>query len=469
MRQPALAVAIVFAASISGFPLLASTLSLVSAPDTPLFTIVMRVVVGAIALVAVVRCRRIFPVRDLTFVMLFTLFWGAYLLRTLFDAFVLERFNARYTPEIVLVWTALFVLGPSISMFFGFDRRTARAAYRLLCWATVVAAAMLVYQSASIMMTLLERGQNIRFEFERLGPIGVGYLGGTLLVLAAVGFTRALERFSLPSSLFWLCGVCVGLYILLIAGSKGPAAAAMAALLAYWLVPMRTARIVGGVVLAVVLYFGVLRLQAFILDWFGFDVFFRFEDAADGDSESVDSRVFFFESAWSAFLESPLVGRSLFVDGTDGYTHNLTLEAFMATGILGGTAYLGLVALMLRSAFRLLVRSDGFEWLALIGIYYFFAGMTSGAHFTSYPHYVSMVAIVMTDAALRQGALAFDGPPRTRARGAHNWFGLRPRDGWAGAGIELLRRAGPGRSSSGHSDGRRPSNPSRGPRAERRA
>ena len=251
------------------------------------------------------------------------------------------------------------MLGPSISMFFGFERRGLKAAHAVLTAIVVAAALILLYQSTGIMLRLLEKGANIRFEFERLGPIGVGYLGGMLVLLSAVGVSRAVATLALVRGAWWFAGLCLGLYIVLIAASKGPALAAVAALLMYWLVPLRVGRVLGGIAIAAVIAFGVVRLQAWIYAEYDFDVFYRFVDATEGDSESVDSRTGFYVEAWRDFLESPLLGSSLFIGGDGAYTHNLVLEAFMATGIVGGTAYLAMVALMLLSAVRLVAARGG--------------------------------------------------------------------------------------------------------------
>ena len=98
------------------------------------------------------------------------------------------------------------------------------------------------------------------------------------------------------------------------------------------------------------------------------------------------------------------------------YPHNLVLEAFMATGIAGGIAYLVLICFMLLACFRLLSRSKGYEWLALIAIYYLVAAQFSGSHWSFNAHWQTLVLVIVTDMATRGEAHTISGESEGRKR-----------------------------------------------------
>ena len=128
-------------------------------------------------------------------------------------------------------------------------------------------------------------------------------------------------------------------------------------------------------------------------------------DAAEEETESVDSRERMFASAWQQFLEKPILGSALLEETSGFYPHNLVLEAFMATGIIGGCAYLLLIALMLNASIRLLIKADGYEWLALLAIMYLVGAQFSGSHWGFNAHWQSLVLVIVTERATNRGGV----------------------------------------------------------------
>ncbi len=73
----------------------------------------------------------------------------------------------------------------------------------------------------------------------------------------------------------------------------------------------------------------------------------------------------------------------------------------MATGLIGGLAYLVCVFLMWGACLRLLFRADGFEWLAALAIFFFIAALFSSSHYGAGAHWFTLIAVVVTEAKLR--------------------------------------------------------------------
>ena len=137
---------------------------------------------------------------------------------------------------------------------------------------------------------------------------------------------------------------------------------------------------------------------------FDFDASTRFVEAAEGEAVSFEGREVSFDTAWQQFKDNPLLGNSFFIEGTGEYPHNLVLEALMSTGIVGGIAYIVAAAIMLLSAVRLLSRENGYEWLALLGIFFLVAAQFSGTHWSFGAHWQTFILVVTAEVASRNDA-----------------------------------------------------------------
>ncbi len=407
MKFKNLIMGLVVALGIGAYPLLATFMAVADITYTRMPSITLRFTVVVLALVALVLNGSSFRPYNTRFLLVLALFWSAYLLRILTDGFISQDMSQLYNPIEVLFMALAFVLLPMLPALIGLNDKSNRLAYMFLFAITGITVALLMLQSADILLALREL-EGVRFSVEKLNPISVGYVGATMVLLCAVGAFRPKGVLSLLSLGFYGAGAGCGLFVLMIAASKGPVAALLVALLFYWLVPIRANRLVfGGVMLAGVAAV-VFKMRDRILSKFDFDVGVRFVEAAEGESGSVDERLVAFEGAWQQFLQSPLFGDALFVKATGGYPHNSVLETLMTTGIVGSLAYFACIGFMLVAAIRLLYRESGYEWLALLSIFFLAAAQFSGAHFSLGAHWLTLVAVVITDHSSRNNQ-AFDG------------------------------------------------------------
>ncbi|MDE6192717.1 MAG: O-antigen ligase family protein [Muribaculaceae bacterium] len=76
------------------------------------------------------------------------------------------------------------------------------------------------------------------------------------------------------------------------------------------------------------------------------------------------------------FSESPLLGYSYLIPGKI-YCHNILLEQYMALGIIGGSIFLGINIIGLRSAWNILRYHRGYALIPLLYIQYFIFGCFS--------------------------------------------------------------------------------------------
>lgn len=408
MKFKFLLMGLVISLGIGAYPLLATFMAVADITYTRVPAITLRFTIVVLAIVALLHNRAFLKLYNTRFMLALAVFWTAYLLRILMDGFIAVNMSQLYDPLEVLVMAFTFVLLPMMPAFVGLNDKSNRIAYVSLFVLTGITVALLMVQSIDIILSFREMN-GVRFSVEKLDPISVGYVGATMVLLCVAAVFRPRKSLSLMSLCIYGAGAGCGLFVLMIAASKGPVASLLIAMLFYWLVPMRANRLMFGGVMLAGLAAIVYRMHNYILRKFDFDVSVRFVQAVEGEAEnSVDSRVHSFEGAWQQFMESPLFGDAMFVKSTGGYPHNSVLEALMTTGIIGSLAYLCCIGFMLIAAIRLLNRESGYEWLALLSIFFLAAAQFSGAHFSLGAHWLTLAAVVITDYSSRDSH-ALDG------------------------------------------------------------
>jgi O-antigen ligase len=212
------------------------------------------------------------------------------------------------------------------------------------------------------------------------GYNAVNYLLFSIFFFKSTDFPKRLKIISLP---VLFCAII----ILLRAGSRGPLLALIIAIIFILVLPKKN-------------YVIVLSICTLFI--FGF--FFFFNDILELISkispvmtnriqytieEGDNMRIGFFMEGINEFLNHPFTGSQALLyrqNGMPTYPHQLIIEAFMSTGIIGGAAILGVFYLVIKNTIFSLHNSVSNYWLELILIVYLTRAMTAGSIFVStYP------------------------------------------------------------------------------------
>ncbi len=395
---------LLIAVAISAYPLLAALMTVAGSPDTRLPSIVLRLGVGLLAIWVLIANRKSLRIYRPELLAAFLLFWAVYVFRIVDEGF-LSLVTSPFNPVELLAMVVLFTLLPTMPLFIGLNPKSSAAGYQVYMVLGAITVLVLLFQSRDIALQMIDESR-IRFAVEKLNPISVGYVGGTFMLMNAVGLFRPWRK----PSVFWTgvfgVGMAAGLFTLVISASRGPAVATAVALLAYATIPPRFGRLMLTGVLAVVGGIAVYLMRGLILREFEIDVFARFIDAGDAYDASATSRQESFAGAWQQFTDNPIFGDSMFEKVTGSYPHNSVLESLMATGLVGGIAYLVCVVLMIVAALKLLAREDGYEWFALLAIFFLVGSQFSAAHYGNGAHWLTMVGVIVTEFKMRGVSVA---------------------------------------------------------------
>lgn len=304
---------------------------------------------------------------------------------------------SRYQPiDYMLYWLGICLI-PAFFASLAIKALNHVRAFNLILLATTAVCAMaLIQQATSGGMTASRMRGNIALNMITLGRVGACAL--------ALVITRTIvgNRVSfLRNAIYWACALAGGLVVLL-ANSRGPLLS-LVLTIAIVLVTTFGRRALPILILAptpaILSAWALASLAPERIE----QVIGRFE--IDSDSESMDdSRLSLWRETIKLIAENPVMGAGIELAG--GATpHNLVLEGFLSTGILGGIAMCAALSIAILQALKLLrTRAPG-SWIVPIFFVCLFNSLVSGAVYAQNTLWVCVFLL----AFLQEGAIAPSG------------------------------------------------------------
>ncbi len=208
---------------------------------------------------------------------------------------------------------------------------------------------------------------------ERLNPILFGMLAA---MLAAQSLVRLLQPGNLLAvKLIHIATVLLGFFNLVASASKSPVLFFLTVLFGLMIFHSRKGNKKSLFLLLFILAGGVAAIFIYGLQDMLLLLLTRFTDITD-DASSLE-RWEMLSGGFIQFLQEPFFGSFLEEKIWKEYPHNLVVEAFMATGIIGGTIFVLFYAFALRAAFKLLFVT-GFSFISLSVLSVVILSMFSG-------------------------------------------------------------------------------------------
>lgn len=382
---------LLFALVIAGYPIVASLVSLLGI-ESRVATVPYRVVVIAFGvlvayLASIYNWGRWYRGAGWVF---FGAFVALYVLRLIIDT-VVSPIPLRLPPE--EYWLQFFAVCmiPSIPFLVAPSGRVQRAGFHAVLYTAIIAGAMSVFVGIGrdpVDSAVLEGG---RIGSDVFSPIYLGHLGVTLMLMAVTQLIRQSLR---GRYWVWTSGVAtmLGASLLAMSGSRGPVLALVVSLTAVGFAYRREygGRIALASLLVMALTFGLL---IYAEKEFGFNSLTRLEMTLDqAADESILERREIMSNAWDQFLESPLIGSAVEERVYAFYPHNVFVEAYMATGVLGGAAFAALLLMTGWAAYRAF-RTDAI-WIALIYFQQLIFGQSSGGLYFANVMWATMASVL---------------------------------------------------------------------------
>jgi O-antigen ligase len=359
--------ALLFALSLAGYPLIAILPTFFNI-DTQRITIPYRafvLFVSAVAIFILVRNRtKIFKSK---FWFYFLTFWCLYGCR-LFYELVLADNMLRFKPEEYLLFTFGITLLPAIVFAFPTNAATLKLARQLTF---VIAVSALVGNLAVGWEAIFTSGFS-RFNTEALNPVSFAVLGSLTILIGLTNILadpqptgRSIILKNMIRTTYFM-GIGLGLVVIFVSGSRGPLLATGACAAIMLGVSLRE-NIRNAVVVVPIAFIATIVMVIFGTEAITTGTLFaRFRSFATLEDQSDTDRLDLWQGALSQFLESPMLGSGLEEQSFLYYPHNIPLEAFMATGIIGGICFSIILVWSLYRTFALLKLPAQYSWVAVI-------------------------------------------------------------------------------------------------------
>lgn len=288
----------------------------------------------------------------------------------------------------------LFVVGltfiPLLSVVFSYRRIDYRLFYKYVYLLVFIAVFVSIVSNRVIAneadLSGVRQQGNVA-----LNTIGYGHLGVSLFLLSVYG------AFYMPRNknliIIGLVSAVMGLYVVVMAGSRGPLISLMLAVCLLVYAKKKNRFLFFLLFILALLILSISGGLLYELLGVGSPLVSRIENTSY-ESE-VRSELFY--DAWNQFLSSPIIGEDFVLlkgFGVGWYPHNLILETFMVMGFMGGAVMILLIAASLRNSVLILRKCNEKMLVVLFYIQYLAMFMVSGSLYAGGKLF-SLMAIVL--------------------------------------------------------------------------
>jgi hypothetical protein len=362
---------VLYALGMFGFGLILTLERFLSLPERALtvpYRLLMLLASVAIIMTVLATSRR-FLFRSYLFPL--GIFWLAYVVRFIVDVYVRELPLAQTPSDLFFYIIGMCLIPMTAMLLYSSERFASAAVLTSLVVASLACAAILLF-CRDILFTEFGR---LRVE-GGLNQITLGHLGVSLTTLSLFLVLSRRPIVQVPRVVLAAL-IVFGLLVVGLASSRGPLVAMVVMLpllvVFAWCQGRKTTTLVVTLIATLSIPSGILVLKSL-----GSNIDQRITATVERTESGKESRLDLWQSAWEDFLDHPLTGRAM--EGRyDIYPHNLLIESFMATGMLGGGSFLWALLFGLRAAFHLIWRSHEYGWIGFLFIQMTVYGCFSGS------------------------------------------------------------------------------------------
>ena len=307
-------------------------------------------------------------------------FFFSYSLRIIYDGYLSHAFLPMPPNELLLMAFGACLI-PSIAFMRRMPLNAAWAGF----WGFITVGVGGALMSSFLYRDLFAgevgrlRGGAFVGEYVGISPLGIAYMGSALTVVGLALLVLPKSYSLIYRRILPLVLAGVGVYPMMIGASRGPLIAIIVCSLLLFVARLRERQMKNALFVGIVLC-GLGAGFVLVAQEIGSVAVDRFigirTDIAAGTGAA--ARLYIWESAVRGFLSSPLLGASLTVPG-QVHPHNFIVEAFLATGVLGGTCFTILLIAGIRRSFRILRHYPEYGWIAILFVHYAVNGMFSSS------------------------------------------------------------------------------------------
>ena len=405
-RYEDLKVALLFACGFFGFFLVLALPVLLYAPNRP-FTVPFRALSLWIFILFIWRCfarPRSMYAGPLLYCYLV---WAVIYAWRLFVYSQEATYTLRGQYDYLMMGLGMCLI-PGLAFFHTWDRNNLKVAHRTL--ATVGSLAGWMYcwiyrDGIATVGTGRMRGGEFIGDFVAINPLQVGYLGSALLILCYGTLKAKMNAWYKALSLVLM--LVPGVLLIVFSNSRGPLVTLIICSIIYLCASVKR-----GQLLQLLLSFIAILLVGSGVIWYAVAtqsiLLERFVDTYYGFSEGGVhmSRLELIDLAIQQANTAPLFGEFVEIREVTHYPHNIFVEAYLATGLVGCVFFIPLICGTLFIAFKLMRARTEYAWISLLFFHYFIYVMFSTAIYSNSYFWCSLGLVLGAWQSLKLRTLA---------------------------------------------------------------
>ncbi len=231
-----------------------------------------------------------------------------------------------------------------------------------------------------------------RISSEALNPISLGVFSGSLIIIAVYILLekKSSENWLLTRAIPFV-SIALGLYFLIAAASRGPIISTAVCLLLLLVSSGKKLLYVGiPTVLA-----GSYVIVDFILPSLQGKGGSNLDRLTSAGGQSTDARGDLIGKSFELFSKNwhnTIFGYGVEIP-KEGYPHNLIVESFLSTGVIGGCIFSLICLVAMIRAIDLVMSHDSWSWVAVLYVQSFLMGLSSGSLYGSAPFWYLLFAV----------------------------------------------------------------------------
>ena len=314
------------------------------------------------------------------------IFWGLYILRIVVET------SIDYNPYLSLPWYEyyLYTIGtcliPMIAFMAAPDDDMSDYILKGLIVSLFIISIVGLYNNLvniRIGSTTYQRGASAV-----LGGIWFGHIGSSLCLLALYNIiiSKSSQVFKIGISVFM---IMIGIVVIGVSLTRAAFFVLLIGLL--FMIGIEFLR---GSTKTVIRLTGLTLMGSLVVISYVDSFFQRFVMRIEQLPQQRIGRLEKFQSAWGEFSSHPIFGSGLELSGLHQYPHNIFLESFMATGTLGGIAFIIMFLFAFYCSIKLAIYKPVWTWVSLLFVQYTIAAMSSGAIYTNYLTWIFLGAVI---------------------------------------------------------------------------
>lgn len=350
-------------------------------------------IVAMLALLFLKNIKHLQPVKGMHW---FLLFCFVYLYR-LFDDYNSLELYYMSIPDVLLFFLSFAVIPFIVLSTQPLSKSKLKAMFNALFIGGLLFSALVLFFYSRFIGQVSRLASGTAGE-SVLSPLALSY--SSALVIGVFTFYLLFNKVSFLKRILMLVGIGLATVPFFLGASRGALIALGIPFILYFLSGKTIGFKIRSLILLAIIVIGVIYLDQYFSSGL-LNRFLGISEAIETGASSA-SRIDIWKASFEQFLNNPIFGDKLKIDGVNGYAHNIILEVLQTTGLMGFIPFIIVIINAWKICLYILKHHKAYFWIPVIFIQAFFMNMFSGAIYNASWFWTSMALLLCLGYSLKK-------------------------------------------------------------------